>query len=507
MGIFGTIIKAGIAIRQEFQSEIENPLEAQKEQLRYLLSKAESTSFGIYYGFQNILQAEDPVAAFQQKVPVHDYKKINERWWSQQQQESNITWKGKPDYFALSASTTGSESKRIPVTDDMLQSIRSVGLEQFTSLYKFGLPASFFEGDMMMLGSSTNLQEHEGHLEGEISGISASNLPEWFKGFYKPGLDISSIPDWDERIEEIAKKALDWNITGMSGIPSWVQLMLRRVMEYHQVENIHELWPNLQVYTTGGVAFEPYQSSFEEIFGKPVYILDTYLASEGFLAYTTRPDTRSMRLAIQHHIFFEFIPFDERGFDAYGNLLEEPLALTIDQLEEDKVYALLISTPAGAWRYMIGDTIKFTDLKKLEIVLTGRTKFWLNVAGSQLSEDMMNEAIQKLSEEMGVPINEFSVAAISIGEGFYKHQWILGSDKDFPEKEAGEKLDHLLQQVNKAYKMARTKALKAIEVKQISKDLFYSWLEKTKKKGGQVKTPKVLPDEQMMDFLKFINDN
>lgn len=506
MAIIGNIIKAGIAIRQEFKASFDNTLETQRKQLQRLLNEAKSTAFGTYYGFKNILESENPIKTFQQKVPVHDYEKMHARWWLQQQTEENITWPGKPDYFALSASTTGEESKRIPVTEAMLDSIRSVGIEQFTSLTNFDLPPEFFERDLLMLSSTSDLKKHKDHLEGEISGITVQNFPDWFKGFYKPGLDIAAISDWDERVEEIARQAPNWDIAGMSGIPSWIQLMLRRIIEYHKVNNIHDVWPNLQVYASGGVAFEPYRKSFDELMAKPIHVLDTYLASEGFFAYTARPGTLSMRLAINHDIFYEFIPFDERGFDDLGNLLEDPLALTIDQVEKDQTYAMIVSTPAGAWRYMIGDTVKFTDKERLEIELTGRTKFWLNVAGSQLAEDKMNAAIKELSEYLNVKIEEFSVSAMSVGDGKYMHQWVLGSDKPFPESKAAAQLDTIIKRINKAYAMARTKALQSMEVKQISKDTFYSWLEKDKKKGGQTKTPKVLPEERMSAFLDFIKE-
>jgi len=507
MAIIGNVIKAGITIRKELKSVVDDPLETQRKQLKYLLDQAKSTSFGIYYNFSKILKSGSPIASFRRSVPIHTYEKIQERWWLQQQDNPNITWPGKPDYYALSASTTGKESKRIPVTNEMLESIRSVGIEQFTSLANFDLPADFFERDVLFLGSSTRLTRHKQHLEGEISGISTNNLPDWFKGFYKPGLDIASIPDWDERVEEIAKNATKWDVVGMSGIPSWIQIMMRRVIEHHKVKTIHDIWPNLQVYTSGGVAFEPYRESFDELLAHPIYILDTYLASEGFFAYTARPDTMNMRLAVRNSIFFEFIPFDERGFDDFGNLLDDPLTLTIDQVEENQVYALIASTPAGAWRYMIGDTVKFVDKDRLEIVLTGRTKFWLNVAGSQLAEDKMNDAIRQLSQALDAKIEEFSVAAMPIGEAKYKHQWVLGSDDSFSESEAAEKLDAIIKDINKAYGMARERALKGIEVKHVSKDTFYNWLEKEKQKGGQTKTPKVLPKEGMEDFLDFIQNN
>jgi len=502
MTIIGNFVKSAITVRKEFQSWNDTPpVEVQRKQLKNLLERASGTAFGIYYGFDNILQAEDFVAAFQQKVPLHEYEQMHDRWWRQQQIEENITWPGKPDYFALSASTTGDESKRIPVTKDMLQSIRSVGFQQFVSLSNFDLPADFFEKDMLMLGSSAQLKRRKDHLEGEISGISANNLPGWFDNFYKPGLEIASIPKWDDRVLAIAKKAPEWDVGGISGIPSWMQLMLREVIDYHNLDSIHDIWPNLQVFTTGGVAFDPYRNSFEEIFAKPVHILDTYLASEGFIAFTARPGTMNMRLAVDANVFYEFVPFDKRGFDKLGNLRQQPEVLTLEQVEEGQDYALLLSSPAGAWRYMIGDTIKFTDLERLEIKITGRTKFWLNVTSEQLAEDKMNEAIEELSDQLGAKIDEFTVSALEIGDGVYKHQWILGSNDDFAESDAKSQLDKILQRKNKAYRVARSKALKEMEVKRISKDRFYEWLAADQGKGGQLKTPKVLEADRMRSFL------
>lgn len=504
MAILGNVIKGAIALKQELTPEIGNPQERQEKQLRSLLERAKDTAFGTYYGFKRILKADDIVKAYQESVPLHQYDDMNEQWWQQQQREENITWRGKPDYWALSAGTTSDDSKRLPVTDDLLASIRSVGLEQFTSLVNFDLPSDFFEREFLMLGSSTNLKERNGHLEGEISGISASNLPSWFSNFYKPGLEISAIDDWDERVLEIALQAPAWDVAGLSGIPSWVQLMLKKVIEVNELKHIHELWPNLQVYTTGGVAFKPYEKSFNTLLGRPINILDTYLASEGFFAYTARPDTMSMKLAISNQLFFEFIPFNSRGFDKDGNLLANPEVLPIHEVEEGQDYALIISSPAGAWRYMIGDTIKFTDVEKLELIISGRTKFFLNVVGSQLTEEQLNIGISTLAETLGVKIDEFTVAALERADGEYLHQWVVGSDDEFSEEEASKQLDTILQERNKAYRMARTKALKAIQIKRIPKDIFYNWLENRKKKGGQVKTPKVMKEEQMRELLEFI---
>lgn len=503
MAILGQIIKSAIELGSRLNTEDKSPAQLQEKQLQKLLQQAKSTAFGTYYGFAKLLEAENPVKAFQEDVPIFNYAKMNQAWWQQQQKLPNITWPGKPSYFALTSGTTSNKSKRIPVTNDMLASFRAVGISQALSLSKFDLPNELFEKEVLLLSSSANLDEHNhGHLEGEISGINSSNLPPWFGGFYRPGKEIAAIDDWDARVEEMAKEAPKWDIGAIAGIPSWVSMMMEKIIERHQLDTIHDIWPNLQLYLSGGVAFEPYRQTFEKLTTRPLTYMDTYLASEGFFAYTARPDTMHMKLAINHDIFYEFIPFDKAGFDDTGNLLDQPEVLTIDQVEADKDYALLISTPAGSWRYMIGDTIRFTDLEAMEMRISGRTKYFLNVVGSQLSEDKMNRAIEAVEKELNIDIKEFSVAAMQDAEDNFYHQWVIGTESG-EEAAILDKLDTTLKDINKNYGVARSKALKAVKVTTMPAALIYDWLETKKKKGGQIKTPKIMKAEMMQGLLNF----
>ena len=279
--------------------------------------------------------------------------------------------------------------------------------------------------------------------------------------------------------------------------------MLQRIIERHQLSNIHEIWPNFQVFASGGVAFETYREDFEKVCKTPITILDTYLASEGFIAYTCQPETMNMKLALSHGYFFEFIPFDERGMNESGNLKKDPVVLGIDEVELGQEYVLILSSCAGAWRYMIGDVIRFESLSPPQIKITGRTKFFLNVVGSQLSEEKMDKAILELAEENNTSINEYMVAAVKDEVGEYFHQWVLVSEVK-PDGLAG-KLDDLLKSANKNYAVARSKALKGIDVKVISKDQYTAFLAQTNKKGGQTKTPKVMKEEKMKLLLEFIS--
>ncbi|WP_417885539.1 GH3 family domain-containing protein [Zunongwangia sp.] len=503
MAIKGSIIKSLIDLRDTIVSE-PNAEKAQFDVLKNLLEKAKDTAFGKFYNFIEILESDNMQALFAERVPYFDYNKLNERWWSQiHNGGTDITWPGKPHYFALSSGTTGKSSKRIPVTDDMIESIRNAGIKQVGALTNYNLPPDFFEKEIMMLGSSTDLQKAGEHEEGEISGISASNIPFWFRDYYKPGEEIAKIEDWDERVQKIAENAKNWDIGALSGIPSWMELMMQKVIDYHNVKNIHEIWPNLRVYTSGGVAFEPYEKSFKALLSKPVQVIDTYLASEGFLAIQDRPDTTSMKLILDNGIYFEFVPFKPEYINQDGSLDDKAPVIPLSEVEAEKEYVLLISTVSGTWRYIIGDTIKFTDTERHEIRITGRTKFFLNVVGSQLSVNKMNDAIQELENQFDTKIPEFTIAAKRIDDEFY-HCWYLGTNSDKSNEELASALDENLKNANKNYGVARSKALKGVKVTKVSPEIFPEWSAANKKKGGQVKMEKVMDEEKFAEFEKFV---
>lgn len=507
MPIIGEIIKRSVeTVDRIFTNP--DPKEAQQKVLENLLSKAKNTAFGKYYQFENMLKSTDIRASFAAEVPFFNYDQLREEWWQKViDGGEDVTWPGKVKYFAVSSGTT-STKKHIPVTEEMLQSIRRAGMQQIKGIADFDLPATFFEKEILMFGSSTNLKEVNGHLEGEISGISASQIPYWFEGFYRPGKDISAIDDWDERVEALARESGNWDIGAISGIPSWIELMLKRVIAHHNAETIHDVWPNFQVYTSGGVAFEPYRKSFEKLCGKEITVIDTYLASEGYLATQLRKETDAMALITDNGVYFEFVHFTPENMNEDGSINPEAKVENIENVEEGKDYVLLISTVSGAWRYMIGDTITFTDKERAEIKITGRTKHFLNVVGSHLSVIQMNQAMEKLSEEFDCQIKEFTVAAVEEDDE-YRHRWYLGVDceKSLDENQIAERLDDLLKENNKNYKVARGKALKHIEVRIVTDEMFRKWTEDTKQKGGQVKVPRVMKAEDFKEWEAYVSEH
>jgi hypothetical protein len=504
VALLGKIIKGAVHLGNTLISEVSDPVKAQQAVLKEIISKASETAFGKHYHFDILLADDNLSKSFAETVPVHDYHAIYDQWWHQQVAgEADITWPGTTAYFALSSGTTGGPSKHIPVSEEMIKAIRTTGIRQILALANFNLPASVFEKEILMLGSTTELSDKGDYMEGEISGISASRIPSWFESYYKPGKEIASINNFDDRVQEIVLQAPNWDIGGLSGIPSWIQLMLERVIEHHNLDTIHDIWPNLSIYATGGIAFEPYRKGFEKLLAKPLVYVDTYLASEGFFAFQTRPDTRAMALVLNNGIYFEFIPFNTENFNAEG-IVANPTVLTIGEVEEGQEYALLISTCSGTWRYLIGDTIRFTDVQRSEILITGRTKHFLSVTGEQLSVENMNEAIGQLEKELGITIREFTVAAIPY-EQYFAHRWYIGTDDVANTNLVSEKLDTLLKQLNKNYGRARGRALKQVFVEIISPSVFYRWQESNNKLGGQTKTPRVMTQEQFEQWDDFIS--
>ncbi|MFO7656635.1 MAG: GH3 auxin-responsive promoter family protein [Bacteroidales bacterium] len=505
MALIGEIFKKTIEIADKIFTN-PDPKAAQKDVLKQLLKKAENTAFGKFYQFKHLLLSDyDLRHMFSEAVPYHSYDNMLDRWWYKVLEGGeDVAWPGKVKYFAVSSGTT-SKKKYIPVTEEMLKSIRNAGMLQIKGVADFGLPPEFFEKELLLFGSNTDLKKVNDHYEGEISGISVNQLPFWLEGFYRPGRDISSINDWDKRVEALAKKAPGWDIGSISGIPSWIELMLKRVIEYHNLKNIHDIWPNFMVFTSGGVAFEPYKKSFERITGKSIIVIDTYLTSEGYLATQTRRDTDAMALFTDNGIYFEFVPFTDENIDEHGNIRSGAKAMNIEDVEEGVQYVLVISTVAGAWRYMIGDTIEFTDKNRAEIKITGRTKHFLNVVGSQLSVIQMNRAIKELGEEFDIDIKEFTVAAL-VERDNYLHRWYLGVEDQTKKDTAhiARRLDEILEENNKNYKVARSKALKSVEVRIIPNEIFHLWTEETKQKGGQVKMPRVMKEGDFREWEKYV---
>lgn len=482
-----------------------DPHSQQLRVLKKLLHKARFTEFGQQYRFDEILLQQDVIRNFQELVPLYNYSKIYKEWWHRSLEgKADVCWPGKIKYYALSSGTSEAASKYIPVTADLLKGNRVVMIKQILSLRNYSdLPMRSIGKGWLTLGGSTALQKGPGYYAGDLSGITAKKSPFWFQPFYKPGRKIARQRNWTRKLKEIVKKAPEWDIGFVVGVPAWIQMCMEMIIEKYNLSSIHDIWPNLAFVVHGGVSFQPYKKAFEKLFGKPLIYIETYLASEGFIAYQDRPHASGMRLVTNEHIFHEFIPFDQKNFDTNGDVVANPEVITICNVEEGKEYAILISTSAGAWRYLMGDTIRFTDKKRNEIVITGRTKHYLSLVGEHLSVENMNKAIELASSDMNISIPEFTVAGIPFGN-FFAHHWYVACDDNVNAETLRLKIDDYLKQLNDDYATERGHALKEVLLDVLPEKDFIGFMRSLGKVGGQHKFPRVLKGKMLEDWNKFL---
>jgi hypothetical protein len=512
MALLGTLLKKGIKLREMLEEDYTSPFELQKKELKELLMHASLTEFGKYYNFHDILNTflkgdRTFYKTFKGTIPIHSYNKIYNDWWKLALNGvKNISWPGRIKYFALSSGTSEASSKYIPVTKEMTKAIQRTSLRQILTLSKYDLPPDIFTAGILMLGGSTHLNKRGSYFEGDLSGIQAARLPFWFQHFYKPGKKIAKTRNWDEKLDDITQNAYKWDIGIIVGVPAWIQILMEKIIAYYNINNIHDIWPNLRVYVHGGVSFDPYRKGFEKLLGRPIHYIETYLASEGFIAFQAFPNRRSMRLVLNNGIFYEFVPFDEINFDANGEINSNAKTLLVDEVEEGKEYAVLISTCAGAWRYLLGDVIKFVSIEESEIIITGRTKHYLSLCGEHLSVDNMNKAIELVANELNITIPEFTVAGIP-HDSLFAHHWYIGTDDAVDSKVIKDKLDAHLKILNDDYAVERSAALKDVYIDVLPIKTFYDWMEHKGKVGGQNKFPRVMKRTQHEDWQSFLKSH
>jgi len=499
-------IKIPRAIATALRIPQSNPQRQQLRVLKKLLRKAQFTEFGQQYRFDDILLSRHPDKKFQELVPVHDYNKIYNEWWKKTLGGvPDVAWPGKIKYYALSSGTSESASKYIPVTREMLRSNTVNYIKQLITLFNYEhLPRNAITKGLLMLGGATDLQKGKaGWFAGDLSGILAKNRPFWFQTFYRPGGRIAAIKDWNQKLNEIVEHAREWDIGYIVGVPAWCQMCMEMVIDHYQVKDIHEIWPNLGFFVHGGVAFEPYKKGFERLLGKPIVYIENYLSSEGFIGYKNREHAKGMKLVLDNNIFLEFVPFDEKNFDNEGNIVPNPEALMVHEVEEEKEYALLISTNAGAWRYLIGDTVKFTDKEKCELVITGRTKHFLSLVGEHLSVDNMNKAIETVSNELNICIPEYTVVGFPY-KTFFAHKWYVACNDEVDTDFLAKKIDQKLRELNDDYATERDSALKEVLLEKLPEEKFMKFMELKGKLGSQHKFPRVMRGKMLEEWDRFL---
>lgn len=502
MKIIGKIIKGTNAITYKRSLKKKVDFDSQLSTLMNLLWKAKKTAFGKRYSFGNMIKSKDVYDQFRMQIPIVDYDEFYEEWLVKSLNgEKDVIWPGKIKHYALSSGTTGSPSKRIPVTLNMIRSFQMAGIRQFSTLHNLNLSESFYQAQFLVVGGSTELVKLEHYVEGDLSGILKKYASYVAAPFTKPGRKITKEKDWNKKFQMMVEDAPNWNIGIIGGVPSWCISLMEKIIEHYNLNSIHDIWPNLEVYVHGGVFMDPYIDRLNAVVEKPIVLLDTYLASEGYFAYQKEPNKKGMQLLLNSGVFFEFVPFTSDYFDKEGQLLNKQEAFNIDEVQPGMDYAVVVSTNAGLWRYMIGDLVRFTDIEQREIVITGRIKQFLSICGEHISLDNINQAIQYLNTTTGANITEFTITA----EPELYHHWYLGVEGVKDGDVLIQVIDKALREGNDDYHSARKYNLKDPKVTLLPVDQFYKFMESKGKLGSQNKFPRVLNQKQREDWLSFIH--
>tara|TARA_R110002050_G_scaffold170431_1_gene302287 strand:- start:5223 stop:6737 length:1515 start_codon:yes stop_codon:yes gene_type:complete len=476
------------------------PHEVQSELLIELISTATNTEFGKKYGFKDI----SSIDTFKERVPLHFYEDIEADVNRLRQGEQNIFWPGEVKWFAKSSGTTNSKSKFIPVSEEAIEDCHFKGGKDLLSIYCNLNPETMvFDGMNLRMGGSTFLDNQElKSYYGDVSGIIIENLPFWVEMRSTPNNKISLMTEWESKIIAMANTSLREDVTSLAGVPSWMLVLLQRVLELSGKQNIAEVWPNLELYMHGGVNFEPYREQYREIIGKDINYLETYNASEGFFGIQDQKDSSEMLLMLDYGIYFEFIPMDK-----YEGTQSKTIGLS--EVKIGPSYAVVITSNAGLWRYIIGDTIRFTNTSPYRFKITGRTKHFINVFGEELIIENAEKALRQSCEKHNCQVLDFTVAPIFMeGKNKGAHQWLIEWSKA-PANQAdfAADLDKAICTINSDYEAKRYKglALTSLQLIEARPRLFYDWLSNKGKLGGQNKVPRLSNSREHMDELLKLN--
>ena len=472
------------------------PNDVQEELLLRLINTAKNTEFGIEKEFTAIHKYTD----FRKKVPIQQYETFEPLIERCRKGTQNLFWPTPIKWFAKSSGTTNAKSKFIPVSDDALEYCHLKAGKDMLCLYIHNNPKTqLFTGKGLRLGGSSEVYQDNGSHFGDLSAIITENLPFWADFSSAPSQQVALMAEWETKMEAIVNETINENITSLLGVPSWMLVLLNRVLEKTGKENILEVWPNLEVYFHGGVNFNPYREQYKKLIPKVDFnYYEIYNASEGFFAIQDKQGSKELLLMLDYGIFYEFIPMMHyKG--------ENSIAIPLSEVEKGINYAILITTNGGLWRYLIGDTVKFTSTDPYRIKITGRTKHHINVFGEELIIENTEEALRIACEKTNASISEYTVGPIFM-EGKEKggHEWIIEFTKE-PKVMAKftEILDEALKAINSDYEAKRysNMTLMLPIVHKAKKGLFYSWLKKKGKLGGQHKVPRLSNSRAFVEEL------
>ncbi|SDM66703.1 GH3 auxin-responsive promoter family protein [Pedobacter antarcticus] len=470
-----------------------NAVAAQQEVLHHLVAEAGNTAFGKDHHFEQIRNYED----FKKHVPVRDYEELRPYIDRVVAGEADVLWKGKPAYFAKTSGTT-SGAKYIPISkESMPEHIKAARNALLTYIHETG-NADFVNGKMIFLQGSPVLTKKNGINVGRLSGIVANLVPAYLQKNRLPSYQTNCIEDWEEKVDAIVAETIDQNMTLISGIPPWVQMYFDRLTEKSDGKKIKDIFKNFELFVYGGVNYEPYRAKIENSIGKKIDAIETYPASEGFIAYQDSQHDKSLLLLVQAGIFYEFIPASE-----YYN--ENPSRLSLEEVELDTNYALILNTNAGLWGYSIGDTIKFVSKNPYKIMVTGRIKHYISAFGEHVIGEEVEQSLLSVANELGVGITEFTVAPQvnpEAGELPY-HEWFIEFSAPPADLSAfSKKVDQALQKKNIYYfDLIEGKILQPLVIRSLQKDAFVTYMRAEGKLGGQNKVPRLSNDRKIADGL------
>ncbi len=473
-----------------------NPVATQREVLQELITAAQYTEFGKKHGFSKLFSVKE----FKQKVPLQEYNDVEPYINRMMQGEENVLWNTPVFWFAKSSGTSSAKSKFIPISDESLQQNHfKASKDVLSNYYQFFPSSNLLTGKGLVVGGSHQISKLNDDIQfGDLSAVLMQNTPFWGQWIRTPELSVALLDEWENKIEQLAQITANENVTSLAGVPTWTLLLLKRILEIKEKKTINEVWPNLELYINGGVSFVPYKEQFDKIIGTKINYLEIYNASEGFIAGQQTPNDDGLLLFTEHGIFYEFMPVEE-----YGK--PEPQTVGLKDVQLDKNYALVISTTGGLWRYIIGDTIKFTHLNPYKIKVTGRLKHYMNAFGEEVMVDNTDKAIALAAAKTNAVVNDYTAAPVYFSESSNgTHEWLI--EFDVPPQNLQlftTELDAALKTINSDYEAKRYKdiALRMPIVHAAKKGIFKEWLRSKGKLGGQHKVPRLSNERNVVEEI------
>ena len=501
MSLTSIVGKAFLSRQKSLEHHTHDAEALQREVFDYLIAKGKGTEYGRKHLFSTIKSYED----FADNVPVNTYEELKDDIDRMRHGETNVLWPGMVRWYAKSSGTTNDKSKFIPVSHDGLHNIHYQGGKDVVALYLRNNPKSrLFDGRSLILGGSHSPNYNvSGSIVGDLSAILIENINPLANLVRVPGKTTALLSDFEVKRDRIARETMTKNVTNLSGVPSWMMSVLVRVLELTGKQHINEVWPNLEVFFHGGIAFTPYRKQYEQLITSPgMHYMETYNASEGFFGIQDDPTDASMLLMLDYGVFYEFIPMDEFGTD-------HPTIVPLSGVETGRNYAMVISTSCGLWRYVIGDTVQFTSTHPYKFIITGRTKYFINAFGEELIMDNAERGLAYACEQTGAQVREYTAAPVLMDEQARgRAQWLI--EFSVPPRSVDEfagLLDRKLQELNSDYEAKRYHdiTLQHLEVIEAKPELFNRWLKAKGKLGGQHKVPRLSNSRKHMDELLALN--